>query len=433
MTLGIRGGTAVATDERRRPALDIIRNRALVTLFFGHCTNDFVGGFIPVLYPLLSGKFHLSLSEVGLVSLAYTGMGAITQPFFGWLADRYGTRLIGTAIIWSAIAFGAIGFAPSFHLVLLLAALAGVGSGTFHPFGALNASAVIGQRQRNTAMSIYISGGTIGFALGPLIGVGLLALLGLHGTAIVLLPGAIVAAWLLIGMRSAAVHGSHSSRARAPATAGTERQPIPVRPLAIVILIMMALSWNSSAIVAFVPTWYKDLGYGSGFYGPLTTVLIIGGAFGALSAGALADRYGRRLLITGSLLLSIPLILLFAQFPGPVAFLSGFLVGVLGSASNPLLLVLAQQLMAGRAGVASGIFLGLGFVTGAIGVPITGAVADAFGIQNAMRLLALIALIAVPVALLVPSERRGHDPAEEAHRSAALTAEQASSVREEGP
>jgi FSR family fosmidomycin resistance protein-like MFS transporter len=67
---------------------------------------------------------------------------------------------------------------------------------------------------------------------------------------------------------------------------------------------------------------------------------------------------------------------------------------------------MAQQLMRGRAGVASGLILGLGFVTGALGVPITGAVADAIGIQDAMRLQTLIVLVAIPVAFLLPTEAK---------------------------
>ncbi|HLI50526.1 MAG TPA: MFS transporter, partial [Thermomicrobiaceae bacterium] len=295
----------MATFARRRPAPDILKNRALLTLMFGHFTNDLVGGFIPVLFPLLTARFDVNLSTVGLVSLAYSGMSSITQPFFGWLADRYGTRLIGAAIIWSAIAFAGIGFAPSFHLVVLLAGLAGIGSGLFHPFGALNAGAVIPPRQRNSAMSIYVSGGSIGFSMGPLIGVGLLALFGLRGTAVWVIPGIVMASFLLVGMRTIALPGARrSTMATAPSAPGSRRVLITVT------LVMMLVSWNISAIESFVPIWYKDLGYGSGFYGPLTTAIILGGVAGALSAGALADRLNRRLLVGITFALSIPAILL---------------------------------------------------------------------------------------------------------------------------
>jgi len=98
-------------------------------------------------------------------------------------------------------------------------------------------------------------------------------------------------------------------------------------------------------------------------------------------------------------------VLLFAQFVGSVAFLTGTLLGLLAASSGPLTLIMAQQLMAGRAGMASGLILGLGFVTGAIGVPITGAVADSYGMQTAMRLQAVIVLLTLAVAWFLPTER----------------------------
>ena len=98
------------------------------------------------------------------------------------------------------------------------------------------------------------------------------------------------------------------------------------------------------------------------------------------------------------------MIILFAQFTGPIAFLTGAGVGFLAASTGPLMLVMAQQLMAGRAGVASGLILGLGFVTGAIGVPVIGAMADAFGIAAAMRFQAVIVLVTIAVAFFLPSE-----------------------------
>lgn len=401
----------IAADTAKpASALSAVKNRPLITLFLGHFTIDLYAGFLPILFPILSGKFDLNLSTVGLVTLAYSGMGSISQPLFGWLADRYGTRLTGAALVWTAMTFAGIGLAPSFGVVLLLAGLAGLGSGAFHPFGALNASAVIPPKQRNTAMSIYASGGTIGFALGPLIAVALLALFGFRGTAMMIIPGTAIALWLLYEMRTIAVRPSHRR-----GQAGVSFPPIPYLRMAAVIVIMMARSWNMSSIQAYVPTWYEELGYSDSFYGALATTIVLASALGTLGIGSIADKHGRRALIIGSLVMTIPTVLLFAQFTGPVAFVTGALVGLLAASTAPLLLVMAQQLMAGRAGIASGLILGLGFVTGAIGVPITGAVADAVGIQMAMRLQVLIILIALPVALLLPTEAKLQEAADGNH------------------
>src|SRR5262249_16615533 len=149
------------------PPTPIRRNGPLLTLMLGHFTLDMYVGLLPILYPLLIGRFRLSYETVGLVSLAYSGVASISQPFFGWIAARYGTRYIGLALIWTASLFSFIGFIPSFPALLALAGVAGLGSGAYHPFGALSAKAVIPAQQRNTAMSVYVTGGTLGVALGP--------------------------------------------------------------------------------------------------------------------------------------------------------------------------------------------------------------------------------------------------------------------------
>src|SRR3954469_11802597 len=93
-------------DQRR---LKILRNRPLLTLMLGHFTVDTYVGLLPVLYPLLIDRFALDFKTVGLVSLAYSGTASLVQPFFGWIADHYGTRFIGLALIWTACMFATIG------------------------------------------------------------------------------------------------------------------------------------------------------------------------------------------------------------------------------------------------------------------------------------------------------------------------------------
>src|SRR5437899_6555746 len=117
---------------------EFLRNGKLVTLMLGHLTVDSYVGVIPVLYPLLIGRFHLSLGTVGLVSLAYGGMAAISQPLFGVIADRFGTRMTGDALAWTALTFALVGFVQSFPLLLVVACASVLGGGAFHPLAALD-------------------------------------------------------------------------------------------------------------------------------------------------------------------------------------------------------------------------------------------------------------------------------------------------------
>ena len=365
----------------------------------GHLTVDSYAGVIPVLYPLLIDRFQLSLATVGLVSLAYSGMAAVSQPLFGFLADRFGTRLTGLALCWTALIFSAIGFVTTFPQLVLLALASGLGSGAFHPLGALDVRSLLPPWRRSAGMSIYVTAGTVGVAVGPLIGIAVFGAFGIHGTGLLIFPGIAAGGYLLWRMRRGAAGVAFPAR---PAPAAHRR--VPYFALAVVIGVMMSRSWTVNVFQAFTPTWYKQLGYGPEFYGPLATTLVLASAVGTVGCGTLADRYGRRTVILVTLVLSIPAIFLFTAFPGPWAFASAILIGFLAASTAPLMLLMAQQLMASRAGLASGLVMGLGFVTGAIGVPINGAIADSIGLQRSLMTHLILAAGTIGIAWLLPSE-----------------------------
>jgi FSR family fosmidomycin resistance protein-like MFS transporter len=384
---------------------EFLRNGKILTLMVGHLTVDSYVGVLPVLYPLLIGRFKLSLATVGFVSLAYGGMAAISQPFFGVIADRYGTRWTGLTLVWTALTFSLIGFVSNYPLLLVLAFASGLGSGAFHPLGALDVRALLPARRRSAGMSIYVTSGSVGVALGPLIGILAFGAFGVRGTGVLVIPGIVSGAYLLWRMRGAVETGATGRHLK-----DAVRGAVPVVPLAIVIGVMMSRTWTVQVFQTFTPTWYQQLGYGPSFYGPLATTLVLSSAVGMVGCGALADRFGRRTVIIGTLVLSIPAILLYTAFPGPWAFGSAILIGFLAASTAPLMLVMAQQLLVTRAGLASGLVMGLGFITGSIGIPINGAIADAIGLQKSLMTHVFLVLGTIVLAWFLPkeSETEGH-------------------------
>ena len=377
---------------------EFLRNGKLVTLMLGHFTVDSYAGIIPVLYPLLIGRFRLSLATVGLVSLAYSGMAAVSQPFFGIVADRFGTRLTGLALGWTALTFAVMGYVTTFPSLLALALASGLGSGAFHPLGALDVRALLPAWRRSAGMSVYVTAGTVGLALGPLIGILCFGALGLHGTGLFIVPGIVTGAYLLWRMRGQAGQTEKTVRVARPSA------PVPVFALAVVIGVMMSRSWTVLVFQAFTPTWYRQLGYGPGFYGPLVTTLVLASAAGTVGCGSLADRFGRRSVILATLVLSLPAILLYTLFPGPWAFGTAILIGFLAASTAPLMLLMAQQLMSSRAGLASGLVMGLGFVMGAIGAPLNGALADVVGLQRSLMSHLVLVALTIGLAWFLPRE-----------------------------
>ena len=371
-------------------------NRALLTLMAGHFTVDLYAGLLPVLYPLLRDRYALDLRETGLIATIFTAAASLSQPLFGFVADRAGNRwLAPLAVGWMAAFFALLGFAPGYSPLVALVVLAGLGSGAYHPQGAANAAAAVPPERLNIAMSLYTVGGTSGFALGALVGALVASAFGLHGPLVLLPFGVGVALWMAI--QFAPRTGDVRQRER-PSPVGKGATPGPP----------------------------SGLGYGPRFYSPLVFTLIIAGSTGTLCGGWLADRIGRRPVIAGSLALLGPAIWLFLALPGPAAFALGALVGFLADASLSPTLTLAQGLVPGRAGVTSGLILGLGFVTGGIGVSITGAVGDRIGLTAALALLPILLVVAFVLLLFVPREGARHPGVAEGAEGAVAGARPAS-------
>ncbi len=372
--------------------------RGLLTFMLGHFTVDLYSGLLPILYALAAQRLHLDNRDIGLLALCYTAASSLSQPLFGYVADRWGGQLLAPlSLAWSSIFVSSLGLVEAPALLYVGALLAGLGSGAYHPVGASNASMLVDDRHRNTAMSVYTVSGTSGYALGPLIAALLFGALGTRGSLAMLPLGLSVAVSLRWALRQFQL-GLPTLRARER----TQRQPIRWSALAPVMAVVMLRSWVFVAVVTFAPVWYRDLGYDVRFYGLLASVVIASGSIGTLLGGMLADRIGQHRILVSSLALAIPALLLFAGFPGPLALLTGALFGALADASISVTLVAAQRLLPGRIGVASGFILGMGFVTGGIGAPVTGAVADLIGIQRALLLTSVLLLVALAACFLIP-------------------------------
>lgn len=377
---------------------DLFRNRALLTFMAGHFTVDMYGGILPVLYPLMVAEFSLTNASVGVIALAYTGAASLSQPLFGYLADRFGSRYFAViSMCWSAFMVGIIGFAPSYGLLIFLSLMAGLGSGAYHPQGASNASAAAGDVKRNSALAFYTVGGTSGFALGPVIGASAFLALGRYGTIFLLPFGFIVAMlmWKQLKQLGLGVAQHHATQRAVQAA-------IEWKPLLLVMGVVMLRSWVFASMVSFIPIWFNDQGYSPEFYSVLTTLVLGFGAAGTLTGGLLADRMGQRTILVTSLIGSAPFLLMFAMFPGPQSLIFGPAFAFLADMGISITLVMAQRLLPGRVGMASGFILGMGFVTGGIGVPVTGFLADRYGMAEALMMNTVLVVVAAAIVMIIP-------------------------------
>ena len=376
-----------------------LQNRSLTGFMAGHFTNDLFMGVLTALLPILKSEYGLSNAEIGLIALVQTGTGSLLQPFFGLIADRMRTTwFVPLIIVWDSIWVACFGFARNERELLVCAALLGVGSAAFHPYGASGAAMAAKRDTLNSSLSLYTVAGTTGWALGPVVATVLIALFGQQGTIGFLAIGLIGS----VATRSLS-SSSVANREAAPATRLSVDWTVQWGALTGIIGLVMLRSWTFLALLSLLPIHYKELGYQLGFYNSIPTIMILAGAVGTLVGGRMADRLpGQRIIVISQLLSIVPAVIA-AQVGNVWVLPAVALFGLLSDSSLSITLLAAQRLLPGRTGLASGVILGLGFVSGSLGVPITGALADQTSIPTALTISVTLAIAAAALSAAMPS------------------------------
>ena len=96
-----------------------------------------------------------------------TVFNSLSQFAFGWISDRVrSVHFLTVGIFLPSVCISLLGVAPSISVVVLLLSVSGIGIASFHPQATAQASNIAGQK-KNANVSIFITGGNIGQAIGP--------------------------------------------------------------------------------------------------------------------------------------------------------------------------------------------------------------------------------------------------------------------------
>lgn len=304
-----------------------INKKAIFALFLIHFTGDFFQSFIRPMLPVLADKFSLNLTQVGMITGIATFMAFLIQPIFGYLADRYRTRLIlliGSFV--GAICIPLVGIAPYFGIVLLLIGMGSISSAIYHPTAAGMVSAYAGRRI-GLSMSIFGLGGTLGFTVGPIVFAGYITLWGLHRLPYLTLLGLLVVALLFV-----LIPASDGAGLTQRDFFGTLREIIGEvwKPVVTIWAIAFCRAFVEQAILTFIPVLTASEGHSLMSVGSLLSLFTVGGSVSAIVSGHLVDRIGYKPIYFFSFAMSSPCVLLFIHGSGwtlyPIAFLCGFLL-----------------------------------------------------------------------------------------------------------
>lgn len=346
----------------------------------------------------LAGEFHVTTGTAGLVVAAYGLPGIVTALVAGPYSDRYGRRrfLIGGSLVMGVLTIVAA-FAPTFELLLVARALAGVGASVVFP----NVNATIGDRfayrERGRALSTVIGMNTLATIVGvPIAGIVAEATtwrvsLAIVGTLAVI-AGLTLARALPPGQRGVDVERARALYAR------ILRNPSAVAAVASSFLgALYWFTWVTYLVVFFERTYTLSQGLASTFALTLGLGLLPGSQLG----GRLGDRIGHRRIVAGSIALSSLLLLLLTN--APLGLFAGAatnlgLSAVIGARFSTNAALLTEQVPEAR-GTMLAISAALGSAALVAGATIGGALIDAAGFPAVGIFCAGAALLSSAIVL----------------------------------
>lgn len=406
-------------------------NRLFWAVAFGHLTNDIFASMGPVLLAFLAaGILPMSNTQIGLaVSMAQL-TGALTQPFFGFFADKTGGRWIGSlglafhvGMFTLAIILATV--THQYWLMFFPFVIAAVGSGALHPVGSLHAAEAHSKRA-GTNVALFFMMGQMGLALGPTIaGILLdtanpnimgrmadLANLPYYGVqnnvapiiilSLVSIPGIL---FMMTSIPAKRQHPQTDPEKRKTEAANGNRD-FPILAFLILGAMVTLRGLGNPGSVAFIPVLFEQKGWDPSAYGAITSSFWIASAISGVLFGRIADSFDRRKVMMFSMLTSAPAFFLLPAFDGALAFVLAVAAGGLSGGAHSIIVILAQDLIPMRKGLASGAILGFIFGTGAIGSFIIGAISDQIGLATTFQISAFLIAAAGVLALFLPRQNK---------------------------
>ena len=370
----------------------------MAALSSGHLATDLAQGSLPALLPFLKAEFDLTYTMASALVLAATISSSLIQPLFGLWSDARGALwLLPAGVGLAGVGMALAAAAPSYPLTFLAVLAAGLGVAAYHPEGSKFASYASGSR-RASGMSFFSVGGNIGFALGPVYASALILSLGLKGGLLIALPGLAVATGLVLVLRYLASFApDESPREQRAAAAKTE-----TRGLVLLLVVVGLRSVAHMGLFTFIPLWEIHNGHGEAYGTLVLALFLFAGAVGTLLGGPLADRFGRRPVLRGSFIAATPLILVYVLVGGPIGVAAVTLSGACVIGTFGVSLVMSQEYMPGRVGMASGLSIGLAIGLGGVAALVLGALADTVDLETAVLATAIGPTLALGVSFLLP-------------------------------
>jgi FSR family fosmidomycin resistance protein-like MFS transporter len=376
-----------------------VNYKIIFVLTLVHFTGDFYSSFFTPLLPAFMDKLGLTLAQVGLITGLVRFLAFIVQPVVGYYSDRHETRgFVFTGLFLAFFCIPFSGLAPNFILLVLVLSLGSIGSSMFHPATTGMVPLYSGNRT-GFCLSIYNTGGTLAFALGPVFITWYVAGYGLEAMHYTLILGLMAFIFCFKYLpRPVSENLSHLG------FMGSMKESLGkvYKPILLIWIVMVLRAFTGQAFMTFMPIFLVEKGHDLTSVGLIFSLFIMGGTLSGLLAGYLADRTGVKKIFFLSFVLMPPTLLLYLLLPGPWVYVTSFFAGFTVLASLPLGVVMAQKLAPKSRAMVSSLMMGFAYGLGGAFSPLVGKLADIYGIETTLFYSAFVPLLCLGFILKFP-------------------------------
>lgn len=378
----------------------------LYSVSFTHLLNDLIQSLVPAIYPILKDQFALSFGQIGMITLAFQLTASLLQPWVGHFTDkRPSPFLLPVGMGATLVGLLLLSVAPSYPVLLIAAAMVGVGSSIFHPESSRIARVSSGGRH-GFAQSLFQVGGYAGTALGPLLAAWIIVR---HGQSSIswFSPVAVLAALILFKVAQWYSANLRAPKAKAAPIVVSHRRHTVFAVMTILVLLVFSKQFYLASISSYYTFYLMGKFRMSVQDAQIQLFIFLAAvAVGTLVGGPVGDRIGRKYVIWISILGVLPftLALPYANLAGTAIL--AVLVGLILSSAFSAIVVYAQDLMPNSVGMIAGLFFGLAFGTGGLGAAILGEIADHTSIAFVFKLCSFLPAIGLLTWFLPATARK---------------------------
>jgi len=378
--------------------------KVLWALSLSHLINDTLQALLPAIYPLLKDSYHLSFTQIGLITLTYQVTGSLLQPLVGYYTDRHPkpfSLAVGMSVTLTGLAVMSQAF--SFHMLCLAAGMVGVGSSIFHPEASRVARMASGGKH-GFAQSLFQVGGNFGTSLGPLAAA---AIIIPRGQSHILWFTLLALAGVLLLSRVGGWYrrNLHLLKPKPSASGDAGVVRLSRGKVVFALAVLVALVFSKYFYLISLTNYYtfyliNKFGVSVQTSQVYLFVFLFSVAAGTIIGGPVGDRIGRKLVIWISILGVAPFSLLLPHMGLAGTIVLTVVIGVILASAFSAILVYAQELVPGNVGLIAGLFFGLAFGAAGIGSALLGRLADHTSILHVFEVSAYFPLIGLLTAFL---------------------------------